>query len=262
MSLDKLIGIFDNDIYPKIAVKNKNKFKIASPFPHIYFDNFLPEECAQIISDSIPSPFDKSFEWISRNREDQVKQKMQFDEVKLPKIIRAILREFNSKQFLLFLETLTGIENLIPDPYFIGGGIHVASRGDFLKVHADHNWHFKLYTHRRINALLYLTEKDWDESWGGELELWDSNLNECKSSISSLFNRMVIFETTDKTYHGRPKPLICPPNKYRKALNLYFYTSKRNESEISDPHFTIYKTENSPYDVQNTKNYRDQSKKK
>ena len=57
----------------------------------------------------------------SQEIERMSKQKMQFDEVKLPLEVRLILREFNSKQFLLFLETLTGIDNLIPDPYFIGG---------------------------------------------------------------------------------------------------------------------------------------------
>ena len=59
-----------------------------------------------------------------------------------------MLREFNGRQFTLFLETLTGIDNLIPDPYFIGGGIHLSGPGDFLKIHADFNWHHKLQAYR------------------------------------------------------------------------------------------------------------------
>ena len=105
MSSD-ILGIFDSSNYAKIAVENKSKFKNANPFPHIYLDNFLPEHLAEKISESIPSPYDESFDWISRDRENEVKQKMQFDEVKLPQAVRMILREFNSKQFLLFLEKL------------------------------------------------------------------------------------------------------------------------------------------------------------
>ncbi len=259
---NELLGVFDSSKYSEIAVKNSTKFKKASPFPHIFLDNFLPEKIAEKVSDSIPSPYDENFDWISRDRENEVKQKMQFDEVKLPFPVRMILREFNSKQFLLFLETLTGIENLIPDPYFIGGGVHVAMRGDFLKVHADHNWHYKLYTHRRVNALLYLSQKDWKEEWGGHLEMWDEDMKGCQASIAPFFNRLVVFETTDKTNHGRPTPLDCPKGEYRKALNLYYYTSKRDDAEISDPHFTLYRTENSPYDIQNKKDYIEKGKNK
>lgn len=261
-TLNKLIGVFDNKNYAKLAVEQNKPFKEASPFPHIFIDNFLPEDIADLVSESIPSPYDDKFDWVTRDRENEVKQKMQFDEVKLPIEVRLILREFNSKQFLLFLETLTGIDNLIPDPYFIGGGVHVAMRGDFLKVHADHNWHYKLYTHRRVNALLYLSQKDWNEDWGGHLEMWDEDMNGPQSSIAPFFNRLVVFETTDKTNHGRPNPLECPEGVFRKALNLYYYTSKRDEAETTDPHFTLYRTENSPYDLQNKKDYINQGKNK
>ena len=123
----------------------------------------------------------------------------------------------------------------------IGGGVHVAMRGDFLKVHADHNWHYKLYTHRRVNALLYLSQKDWSEDWGGHLEMWDEDMTGPQSSIAPFFNRLVVFETTDKTNHGRPNPLECPEGVFRKALNLYYYTSKRDEAETTDPDFSFYR---------------------
>ena len=184
---NELLGVFDSSKYSEIAVENSNKFKKASPFPHIFLDNFLPETVAEKVSESIPSPYDKNFDWISRDRENEVKQKMQFDEVKLPFSVRMILREFNSKQFLLFLETLTGIENLIPDPY-LSGWCACSYERRFPKVHADHNWHYKLYTHRRVNALLYLSQKDWKEEWGGHLEMWDENMKGCQASIAPFFN--------------------------------------------------------------------------
>ena len=74
-------------------------------------------------------------------------------------LFRSIFREFNSRQFLLFLETLTGIENLIPDPYFLGGGIHSSKKGGFLNIHTDFNWHHKLQLHRRVNVLIYFPKQ-------------------------------------------------------------------------------------------------------
>ena len=93
----------------------------------------------------------------------------------MPPLLREMLREMNSRQFVLFLETLTGIENLLPDPYFIGGGVHISGRGDFLKIHADFNWHHKLQAYRRVNALLYLSD-DWQPEWEGAIEFWDREM--------------------------------------------------------------------------------------
>jgi Rps23 Pro-64 3,4-dihydroxylase Tpa1-like proline 4-hydroxylase len=124
-------------------------------------------ELARAIQRVFPGPDD--VEWVYPDH-GQTRKRYQYEEVRLPMLIRHMLREFNSQQFMLFLETLTGIENLIADPYFIGGGAHLSGRGDFLKAHADFNWHHKLQVYRRVNALWYLSD-EWDESWGGH---WSS----------------------------------------------------------------------------------------
>src|SRR5262249_32356073 len=169
----------------------------------------------------------------------------QHDEPKPPLLIREMLREFNSRQFILFLETLTGIEGLLPDPYFIGGGAHMSTTGDFLKIHADFNWHHKLRAHRRVNALLYLTE-NWKPEWHGAIEMWDREMTGPVVSILPLFNRVVIFSTGEHSNHGQRLPNMCPPGVHRKVLNLYYYTTAREDGDVADPHFTLYKPEASP----------------
>jgi Rps23 Pro-64 3,4-dihydroxylase Tpa1-like proline 4-hydroxylase len=72
--------------------------------------------------------------------------------------------------FIDFLETLTGITGLLPDPHLWGGGLHQIQRGGFLKVHADFNRHERLDLDRRLNLLVYLN-KDWKEEYGGS---WSS----------------------------------------------------------------------------------------
>ena len=104
--------------------------------------------------------------------------------------------------FLEFLESLTGIDGLIPDPYYEGGGLHPIVPGGFLKVHADFNWHKDLKLDRRLNVIVYLN-RNWKEEYGGHLELWNREMTRCERRVLPIFNRCVIFSTTDFSYHGR-----------------------------------------------------------
>jgi Rps23 Pro-64 3,4-dihydroxylase Tpa1-like proline 4-hydroxylase len=247
------LGMFDSPRYAQLAVSNATRYQTAEPFPHIAIDNFIDDDLADQIIQAFPVP-EGDAGWVVRDNKNN-RRKFQTDETLMSRPLREVLREFNSRQFLLFLETLTGIDNLLPDPYFIGGGIHISGAGDFLNVHADFNWHHKLQAHRRVNALLYLN-RGWKEEWNGALELWDRDMKQAIDVIYPQFNRLVVFNVTDYSHHGQPKPNACPPNEYRKVLNLYFYTTQRDAAEITDPHFTVYKTEASPNAVELGTNYR------
>ena len=161
----------------------------------------------------------------------------------------------NSRQFVLFLETLTGIENLLPDPYFTGGGVHISGEGDFLKIHADFNWHHKLQAYRRVNALLYLSD-DWQPEWEGAIEFWDREMTGAVDRALPIFNRLVVFSTGEHSNHGQREPNRCPPDVYRKVLNLYYYTTARHDQDMDDPHFTLYKQSASEFAQQLGDDYR------
>src|SRR5262249_51795879 len=135
---------------------------------------------------------------------------------------RHLLSELNSATFLQFLERLSGVDALIPDPYFFGGGLHQIERGGFLKVHEDFSRHETLRIDRRFNAILYLN-KDWDPAWGGALEFWDRDMTRAVQSVLPIFNRCVIFSTTPPSNHGHPDPLACPPDRTRRSLALFYY---------------------------------------
>ena len=237
------LGVFDDPSYANIAVQRAQDYRNAAPFPNIALDNFLPEELAHTLSSAFPQHGDIS--WVERDNANN-RRRYQHDETKLPPLIREMLREFNSRQFILFMETLTGIQSLIPDPYFIGGGAHLSTTGDFLKIHADFNWHHKLQAYRRVNALLYLTE-GWLPEWQGAIELWDKDMRGPIVSHMPLFNRLVVFSTGEHSNHGPRLPNLCPPGVHRKVLNLYYYTSAREDKDMADPHFTLYKQEASPF---------------
>jgi hypothetical protein len=133
------------------------------------FDDFLDQDVAAAVERDFPLLAD--IDWVVRNNKNNIRR-FQHDETKLCPLMRHLLRELNSRPFLLFVETLTGIDYLLPDPYFIRGRPHLAERGDFLNIHADFNWHHKLQAHRRVNVLIYMNP-GWQEEWGGHLELWN-----------------------------------------------------------------------------------------
>ncbi|KAK3582261.1 hypothetical protein CHS0354_023800 [Potamilus streckersoni] len=138
----------------------------------------------------------------------------------------------NSEPFLLFLQKMTGIkEILVPDPYFVGGGFHQIKSGGFLKIHVDFHKHIKLNLDRRLNVLVYLNE-DWKEEYGGHFELWENDMSKVVTKVLPVFNRMVVFSTTGSSWHGHPNPLTCPPDRSRKSMALYYYTNGRPDSEV------------------------------
>jgi Rps23 Pro-64 3,4-dihydroxylase Tpa1-like proline 4-hydroxylase len=93
-------------------------------------------------------------------------------------------------------------------------------------VHADFNRHEKLNLDRRLNLLLYLN-RDWKEEYGGHLQLWTRDMGRCVVKVLPVFNRCVVFSTTDFSYHGHPDPLTCPPGRTRKSIAMYYYTNGR-----------------------------------
>lgn len=254
----KPLGVFDDASYAALALERGPAYRSAAPFPNAVFDNFLPTSLAKSLSEVFPGPDDIA--WVERDNVNN-RRRYQHDETKLPVLIREMLRELNSRQFVLFLETLTGIDNLMPDPYFIGGGVHMSTTGDFLNIHADFNWHHKLQAYRRVNALLYVTD-EWREDWQGALEFWDKEMTGPVVSALPLFNRLVVFSTGEHSNHGQRLPNACPPGKYRKVLNLYYYTARRHDGDMDEPHFTLYKTSASPFAVELGQEFRNSAQRK
>lgn len=232
-----MFGYFDYQKLETIAESSRNNYASANPFPHLVLDDASDGLKLCDVVEKFPRPIDLDF-WKYKNR---FEIKLAFDKVHmLPAPLKEILLELNSSQFLTFLEKATGISGLIPDPHYAGGGIHQIQKGGKLALHNDFNWRRGLDLHRRLNVLLYLN-LDWKEEYGGHLELWDRDMTACRQKILPIFNRMVIFNTTDFSPHGHPDPLTCPDHRTRKSIATYYYTSSRPREEISDAHSTIYR---------------------
>jgi hypothetical protein len=213
-------------------------YQSADPFPHITIDGLFDEAELDAVVAEFPRP--DATRWMAFDSPNEKKLGFFHEFSTISPVVRRFLDAMNGFEMLLFLEALTGIEGLIPDPYFGGGGLHQIEPGGYLKIHADFNIHPKLHLDRRVNLLVYLN-RDWQEEWGGHLELWNADMSSRRQRIAPLFNRTVVFSTTDTSFHGHPHPLACPAGVTRKSVSLYYYTAGRPEDERSPAHDTIFR---------------------
>jgi Rps23 Pro-64 3,4-dihydroxylase Tpa1-like proline 4-hydroxylase len=219
-----------------LAAEKAQEYQNNRPYSHIYFDDFLPPAAAEAALRDFPEP--KQLRWSEFDNPNE--RKLAFDVVEnLPPSVRDVLYFLNSRPMLKFLEALTGIQGVIPDPYYVGGGLHQIKPGGKLAVHADFNKHQQLKLDRRINVLIYLN-KDWKEEYGGHFELWNREMTQAEQKILPVFNRCAIFSTTSFSYHGHPTPLTCPPDRTRKSLATYYYSNGRPLEEENEAHSTLF----------------------
>ena len=227
---------FDDAQLMELANAHRGDFISAEPFPSVVIDDFLAPEVLDAVLREFPEP--ETARWQEFDKPTEVKLALA-DTSQMGPATRNLLAQFNGQGFICFLESLTGISGLIPDPHYGGGGLHQIRSGGFLKIHADFNRNDRLHLDRRLNVLLYLN-KDWDDSYGGHLELWDQKMQGPVQRLLPTFNRMVCFATTSSAYHGHPEPLTCPADRARRSMALYYYTNGRPENEMGASHSTLF----------------------
>lgn len=196
-------------------------FAAAKPYPHVVIDDFLPANAVEDLLAEFPDPESMDIQFRSRREIKSAAQSW----ASMGPSTRATLAMLNAAPMLDFLERLSGITGLLVDPHLEGGGQHQISPGGKLAVHADFIHHERLGVNRRLNLIVYLTP-DWNDEWGGQLELWDADMTRPVTTVSPRQNRCIIFEVGETNFHGHPDPLACPPDVTRKSIATYYYTAE------------------------------------
>jgi hypothetical protein len=213
------------------------------PFQHIVIDNFFGIPLAESCLENFPNLDEDVWEFANDN-DIEIKYRTNWQsEFDIPNGIIDVVRILNSSLVLKAIGNILNIPKLMPDPYYAGGGLNVTKQGGLLDIHVDGNYHDASGMHRRVNVLLYLN-KNWQESWGGEFGIYDQSGNICIKKVSPIFNRLVIFDTHDKSYHGLPNPISCPKDQLRRSIILYYYTKDPRPSDyvvVGEPHSALWK---------------------
>jgi len=202
------------------------------PFDHWIIDDFFPPDKAQKITENFPDYDDER--WYFYKNLIENKKTLQ-NWLRFPPEIYQTLQDLCSHDFIETIKLMTGIKNLYPDYGLHGGGLHIHGRGGNLNIHKDYSIHPKLKLQRKLNLIIYLS-KNWDVSWGGGLELWshDHENNKPKELVKTIepkFNRAILFDTTQNSWHGLPQPLTCPNDVYRKSIAVYYLTNVDDNTE-------------------------------
>ncbi len=217
----------------------KQQVDQAVPFPHFKIDNFLVPSFADEVEASFPT-FDqaqemgKGFSAVNERNKIQITDSQKFTDP-----VRKLHEALAADEWLEMLSYVMDIPDLLADPQLIGGGIHVTGPRGHLDVHVDFNYMKERDLHRRLNILVYMN-RDWNEDWGGNIELWDEHVKKCHHSFSPVFNRCVVFATSEISYHG-VSAVKCPEDVARKSFAAYYYTEAAPEGWDGEKHSTLFK---------------------
>lgn len=230
-----------------IATTCANKISLAKvtekPFKYLVVDDFLPQPLANFCR--LDWPDRNSDIWDKQDDDVEKKYRSTYDcEFDFPVFIQDVVRIMNSRPILEAMSDALDIPKLIPDPYFTGGGLNMSLRGGMLDVHVDGNYHDATGLNRRVNAILFLNPV-WEAKWGGEFGIYDKKGKNLENIILPILNRLVIFDTHDKSFHGTPEPIKCPEDVDRKSLILYYYTvAPREHIKWKKPHSALWQKKN------------------
>ena len=198
---------------------------------HIVIDNYLDNDfavlCQREILDTTTNVWDRynnCFEqkYTYRNKNE------------FPTTINNLFYSLTSENFITQLNKLTGL-NLVNDNEKLYWGIHLFNNNDKLDIHVDAGRHLHNGFVKAVTLGIYLSV-DWSEKNGGHLEFWNgdkSNIDNpkiynCIDKILPIFNRCIIFENNDNSWHGAPNPCICNNNEKRIFLTLSYLLTETN----------------------------------
>ncbi len=217
----------------------REKIRGSQPFPHFCIDNFLQPAFAEEVYRSFPEfseakAVGREFATVNEKKKIQIT-----DSSKFPPPISRLNDLLAAPEFTDLMSYVFDIPNLLADPKLIGGGIHETDTGGRLDVHIDFNFMEERQWHRRLNILVYFN-KDWQESYGGYLDIWDKDVKKCYGAFAPIFNRVFGFTTNEISFHG-VTPLACPPGIVRRSFAAYYYTTEAPAGWTGERHSTIFK---------------------
>ncbi len=234
--------------YSKFDITQLNlQYQKHPSYGLINIPNFLSDEITKLCADELDNlPLEQGKHFTRKGS-----SMYEYNDLSITPVQSKLIHEMHSSKFIRWLERLTGVEKLLPDPHLIGAGYMKSFRGDTLQVHTDFNWVEETHLHRAVSIILYFN-KNWDVDWGGSLKFYDFNNEKTLSSIKPDWGNMLVWNYHNLVYHGYPEPITCPENESRKGMRLFYYQSRSKPDAENPPHRSLYwfnKEEGLPYDI-------------
>ncbi len=217
--------LFDTSIHINV---DKDKM-IVYPFPYLMIDEILNVDFAKSIQEEILNI--KDDEWDRYDNPFEQKYTLR-NKNNFPRYTAKLFEILESDQFIDTISKIVGIK-LFKDEYRHFWGVHKYKDNDYLDIHVDAGIHPKNKMKKQVTLGIYLS-KDINEMHNGQLELWSGDnavhhnakiFKKCVS-IAPLFNRLILFECNDYSWHGNPNPVICKNDERRIFLTLSYLSEE------------------------------------
>jgi Rps23 Pro-64 3,4-dihydroxylase Tpa1-like proline 4-hydroxylase len=206
---------------PQLVAQQRTEFLENKPFEHIVIDGLFNADLLRLIGEEFPEPHDARWKNVSGKYETTYRSKCPAD---LGPAAQTYFNLVNSHIFVRYLSAITDIPHLITDHSLAGGGLHETRAGGRFSVHRDFNYH---HENMLANTLVFLTylNTDWQQEYGGALELWDRQRRHKVVEVEPIFGRSILFRHSKQSFHGHPTPLAPPFGRSRRSLATYYYVN-------------------------------------
>lgn len=229
-----------------LGTRDRAAYAAATPWPHVVVNDLF----SRAVLEELVGELDAIRPSALLHHATSRTVKNEFAEIRdVGPMMQAFQQAMDGAPFTAYLEAVTGITGLVADPTRLLAGLHETPVGGFTKVHTDFSRHPKTDLHHRVNVLLYMNP-EWHEEWGGQLELWPSDMHGDPTVVQPTLGTLVVFATNDDSKHGLPRPVTCPEGTTRRSLAFYFYSKERHGDKLTAPHSAYYaRPAESPRDV-------------
>jgi Rps23 Pro-64 3,4-dihydroxylase Tpa1-like proline 4-hydroxylase len=178
-------------------------------------DELLPDPVARAIHGAFPDPKTMRERKTIREHKYVAAQMNQY-----PPLGEEALFAFHDPRVVDKVSKITGMAELHADKNLYAGGLSLMGRGNFLNPHLD-NSHNNQRTEYRVLNLLYYVSPDWNESKGGNLELWPDGLKKPPVTLASRFNRLIVMTTGPDSWHSVNQVKVDSP---RCCVSNYYFS--------------------------------------
>ncbi len=193
-------------------------------------DDMLPQNLVNAIFKNFPS-LDVAIE--KKNLREHKYVAYQMDQYN--SILEEVIYAFQDNRVVKIIEEICKLKSIYPDEHLYAGGLSLMKKDNFLNPHLD-NSHDKDRNRRRALNLLYYVTPDWQESYGGNLEIWPDGLKNEPIRISTKFNRLVVMETHQNSWHSVNRVRY---DGVRCCVSNYYFSEGKNR--IDDFHVTTFR---------------------
>ncbi len=191
---------------------NDNRNEIA----FFVIDDLLPESLANSIYHNFPEVAETT---LKKSLREQKYVAYQMNEYVA--LLEEVIYAFQDEQVVQQIAEICELTALEADEHLYAGGLSLMGQGHFLNPHLD-NSHDKDRERWRILNLLYYVSPDWEDSFGGQLELWPKGLDHAPISIACRFNRLVVMATHQQSWHSVRK--IESSEQLRCCVSNYYFS--------------------------------------